>query len=75
MESSNTTNKRRAWIYLLSYYNDWGFMPTLQEIANNAFGRRMTREGARYVLRQLERDGKIKVEPGKNRGIRLASEI
>jgi len=73
MENNTTKNKRQAWIYLLKYYNDWGFMPTLQEIADNAFDKRKTREGARYILQQLERDGKIKVESNKNRGIRLTS--
>jgi len=64
-------NERRAWIYLLAYHSDWGFMPTLQEIADNAFERKMTREGARYILKQLEKDGKIEIEPNKNRGIRI----
>ena len=64
--------KRQLWAYLLGYYVDWDFMPTLQEISENAFkGVKLTREGARYVLKGLEKDGRIKIIEKKRRGIEL----
>ena len=67
--------KRELWAYLLGYYVDWDFMPTLQEIADNAFGKvKLTREGARYILLGLEKDGRIEIIPNKKRGIKLLTE-
>lgn len=64
--------KRQCWVYLLGYYVDWNFMPTLREIATNAFGEnKLSYEGARYILRLLKADGKIDIIPGKRRGIEL----
>ncbi len=67
----NKTNKMKVWAYLLGYYNDNEFMPTLQEISDNAIDRKLSRQGAKYILLQLEKDGKIKLEPSKIRGISL----
>ena len=64
--------KRQLWAYLLGYYVDWDYMPTLQEIADNAFTpNKLTREGARYILKGLEKDGMVKINPTKKRGIEL----
>ena len=64
--------KRQLWIYILGFYVDWECSPLLQEMADNAFGDdKMTREGARYILKLLEKDGKIKIEPKKRRGVKL----
>ena len=64
--------KRQLWVYLLGYYVDWNFMPTLREMADNAFGEdKLSYEGARYILRLLEKDGRIKINPRKRRGIEL----
>lgn len=64
-------NRQRVWIYLLEYYNDNNFMPTLDEISRNAFDNKLSRQGAKYLLHRLEKDGKIKVEPKRMRGISL----
>lgn len=67
--------KRMLWVYLLDYYVDYNILPTLREIAENAFGEdKLSYEGARYILRLLETDGKIKIDKKKRRGIRLVSE-
>jgi len=67
--------KRELWVYLLGYYVDNNYMPTLQEIAENAFGEvKLTREGARYILKGLEKDGRIKINARKRRGIELITE-
>ena len=64
--------ERQLWAYLLGYYVDWDFMPTLKEISENAFGGvKLTREGARYILKGLETDGRIKIIKRKRRGIEL----
>ena len=64
--------KRELWAYLLGYYVDWGFMPLLKEIAEEAFKpAKLTREGARYILKGLEKEGKIEILEKKKRGIVL----
>ena len=64
--------KRQLWVYILGFYVDWNYAPLLQEMADNAFGEdKLTREGARYILKMLEKDGKIKIEPMKRRGVKL----
>ncbi|MCH7541555.1 hypothetical protein IH981_02125 [Patescibacteria group bacterium] len=57
-----------VWAYILGYYTDNGYMPTLSEIATN-FNR--TSEWARLCLKELEKQGKIKITPRKHRGILL----
>ena len=67
--------KMQLWAYLLGYYVSWDYMPTLQEIADNAFGAvQLTKEGSRYLLKALEKEGKIKINPRKRRGIELIEE-
>ena len=67
--------KMQLWAYLLGYYVDWDYMPTLQEIAENAFGEvKLTKEGSRYLLKALEKEGKIRINPKKRRGIELVEE-
>ena len=61
--------------YLLGYFTDNGYMPTLQEIAgrftNPRTGDCYTRAWAKQCIDELVRQGKIKVEPRKRRGITL----
>ena len=67
--------KRQLWVYLLDYYIDWNFFPTLREMAENAFREdKLSYEGARYILKLLESDGKIKIIPKKRRGIELLNQ-
>ena len=64
--------KRQLWVYILGFFVDWNYAPLLQEMADNAFGKdKLTREGARYVLKGLEEDGRIKINPKKRRGVEL----
>ena len=64
--------KRQLWVYLLGYYVDHDYMPLLREIAEEAFRPdRLTREGARYILKGLEEDGRIRIISTKRRGIEL----
>ena len=64
--------KRELWVYILGYYVDHNYMPLLREIAENAFTPdKLTREGARYILKGLEKDGRIKISSKKRRGIEL----
>ena len=64
--------KRQLWAYILRYYVDWKYSPLLKEMADNAFGDdKLSKEGARYILKLLEAEGKIRIEPMKRRGVRL----
>ena len=64
---------KEMWVYLLGYFTDNEFMPTLKEIADHfsTEGRHYTTEWARYVLAVLVRQKRIKIVKYKNRGIRL----
>jgi len=53
--------------YLRDYYDDHGYMPTLDEIALACGGR--SKQWAWYYLRELARLKLIKLTPGKHRGI------
>ena len=60
--------------YLLGYFQDNGFMPTLSEIATfikQKTGIGVSRQMVVNYLREIEKQGKIKVAPGKLRGIIL----
>jgi hypothetical protein len=61
--------------YILGYYTDNEYMPTLQEIAgrftNRRTGDHYTRAWAKLCVDELVRQGKVKVEPRKRRGIVL----
>jgi len=64
---------KEVWIYILGYYGDYDYMPTLDEIAKNfsTDGKAFSKEWARLCLKELEKQKKIKVEPRKHRGITL----
>ena len=57
-----------VWAYILGYYQDNGYMPTLEEIGRE-FDK--TKQWADLCLAELEKQGKIKVIPNKHRGIQL----
>lgn len=61
--------------YLLGYIQDNGYSPTHGEIANHftnpATGDVYTTAWASYCLKELERQGKIKLLENKHRGIEL----
>lgn len=59
--------------YILGYYTQHEYMPTLAEIAGHFSknGKTYSREWARLCLKELERQGKIEVVPRKHRGILL----
>jgi len=57
-----------VWSYLLGYFEDNGYMPTLFEIAQRFD---ICREWARQLVLELERQGKVKVVPNKHRNIVL----
>ncbi len=63
--------KKDAWAYILKYYTDNGYMPTLREIGESAFQDHLTPEGVKYILKGLARDNKIELIPRKPRGIVL----
>jgi len=60
---------QEVWAYLLGYFEDNNFMPTLQEIGDR-FGK--SRQWADQVVAELERQGHIKTDPRKLRGITIA---
>ncbi len=62
-----------VWAYILGYYTDNGYMPTLGEIADNFSknGSTYSKEWARLCLKELQKQGRIKITPGKQRGITL----
>lgn len=62
-----------VWAYILGYYQDEGYMPTLGEIADNAGkdGITYSKEWARLCLKELQKQGRIEIDPGKHRGIKL----
>ena len=62
-----------VYTFVLTYRDDNGYMPTLGEIAANFTrnGDTYSKEWARLCLKELEKQGKIKVEPRKHRGILL----
>jgi len=59
---------RNVLAYLLTYFEENGFMPTLFEISERF---NYTREWARLMVQELERQGRVVVEPHKPRGIKL----
>lgn len=71
MTKSRVSMEKRAaevWKFVLNYYTKQSEMPTLLQIGQ-AHGK--TKQWAFLAVRELERMGKIKVEPRKNRGIVL----
>ena len=62
-----------VWAYILGYYTDNGYMPTLGEIAGNFTkdGNTYSKEWARLCLKELQKQGRIKITPRKHRGITL----
>jgi len=62
-----------VYAFILTYRDDNGYMPTLGEIAGNFTrdGNAYSNEWARLCLKELEKQGKIKVEFAKHRGILL----
>lgn len=79
-ETSQSTGRKpvsvsaqKVWEFLLHYYAEYSYMPTLREIADHfsVDGSKYSHEWARYCLRELERQGRIKVEFQKMRGIKL----
>ena len=70
----NLTMPNEIWGYLLGYFEDNKFMPTLEEIAiyfNNINGTNHGREWARHHLKQLVKDGRVRIDKHKTRGIKL----
>ena len=67
----------KIYIYILGYYNDNDYFPTLQEIANNFTnkntGETYTKEWARQMCNELVKQGKITIDKRKWRGIRLTN--
>ncbi len=63
----------KVWLYLLGYYSKKGYMPTLEEIAEEFSTRThsYTKEWARFCLKELQAQKKIKVLRYKHRGIEL----
>lgn len=61
--------------YLLGYYTDNGYFPTHGEIANHftnpATSERYTSAWASYCLKELEKQGRIRLSENKHRGIEL----
>lgn len=68
----------KVWSFILGYYTDIGYMPTLQEIADN-FNRQRTephsRQWAHYYVAKLVKAMKIKYADGKTRGIELINKL
>lgn len=62
--------KSDIWYFVLGYYNDNGYMPTYEEIGENSGH---SKQWAMLWLRELEKDGKIKIDKGRYRAIRLVT--
>ena len=62
-----------VYAYILGYYTDNGYMPTCPEIATkfSTPEHSYTKEWARFVLKELARQKKIKINKYKHRGIQL----
>lgn len=62
-----------VWTYVLGYYKDNGYMPTIKEIGDHAGedGVIRSKEWARLCLLELQKQGRLEVTPGKHRGIKL----
>jgi len=63
-----------VWSFLLGYFEDNGYMPTYQEIADNLMKVRKTyytKQGVRLILLKMEREGRIKLNRYKLRSIEL----
>lgn len=58
-----------VWAYILGYYTDHKYMPTLTEISLNF--EKKSKSWASNCLEELERQGKIKIDRYKHRGIEL----
>jgi hypothetical protein len=60
--------------YLMGYFEDNGYMPTRSEIAAHMSRKRdrtYTSEWARWVLAHLERQGRVRIDTRRHRGIVL----
>lgn len=65
---------KEVYAYIFGYYQIEGYMPTLQEIADHFAllrGRKYTAQWAHIVIKYLEKQGKVKVDKKKSRGIEL----
>ena len=63
---SGEERKSDIWAFILGYWEDRKYTPTLNEIGWY-FGK--SRQWAQYFVKQLEADGKVKVVPHRIRGI------
>lgn len=64
---------KKVFAFILGYYGDYEYMPTLSEIAEHFSTRdkKYSRQWADYCLKELVREYKIKVVSRKHRGIKI----
>ena len=63
-----TDNERRVLAFVMSYQEDYGKSPTLQEIGDFL---KCSRENVRQIVERLERKGYVSHEKHKKRTIRV----
>ncbi len=66
--------KKQTYDYLIKYCKKNKKAPFLIEIGQNAYGKdKLCEERVRQIVLELEKDGKVKIEKGKERKIKIIS--